>query len=73
MPTTIDYPTRPEMMMTSRQVSKLYFAALELIEAMEMEGCRPVEPVAEALNKLAQAVEEYQGEELTNGNNHNDG
>lgn len=49
------------------EVRELYFAALDVIEAMEREGANPVEPVADALHRLSQAVEELQEKELANG------
>ena len=58
-------------MPVSRVVSKLYFAALELLEALEREGVNPVESVADAIHRLGQAIEGCQ-EETGNGDNDTD-
>ncbi len=68
MAATINYPDRPEMIMTSRESSELYFAALAVLEMFEqdvdLEGFLTTEE-EETLDRLQRAVEEYGG---TDGN-----
>ena len=75
----IVYEDRPELMMTSKAVRELYFAAIELLETLDEAGMGVVkelvlqEPELEGVDRLRLAVQQYQGEELTpNGNNHQD-
>ncbi|KKN64490.1 hypothetical protein LCGC14_0491030 [marine sediment metagenome] len=74
----IDYAERLEMAITSKTVSRLYFAALELLEALDEAGIAVLpdeivlqEPELESVERLRTAVEAYQGEELTNSGSDN--
>lgn len=63
-------------MPVSRAVSKLYFAALQLLEALDEAGMHMLdelvlqEPELEAVEELRRAVRAYQ-EEIGNGSNDN--
>ncbi len=71
----IVYEDRPELMMTSKVASRLYFAALAVTEDFERLVTEDVlfEMEIESLARLQRAIEDYQGEELTaNGNTDQD-
>ena len=58
----------------SKEVRELYFAALELLEVHQFAAGMDLLPEneADAFNRLTLAVEGFQGEELSNGNNDKD-
>ena len=74
----LDYVGRTEMASMSKEVRELYFAALELLDALDEAGLKMLselvlqEPELESVDRLRRAVQDFQGEELANGNNDQD-
>ena len=73
----LDYVGRTEMASMSKEVRELYFAALELLDALDEAGLKVLselvlqEPELESVDRLRRAAQDFQGE-LANGNNDQD-